>query len=63
MKRSAINDYFLDNGINVLCVTEKWLYNDGDEAKYHDLAPPDYNATSFPCVTSICRGIAFAVCE
>ena len=39
MKRSAVNEYILSNGTDILCVTETWLRAAGDEAKCRDLEP------------------------
>ena len=46
-KRTAINDFILDNAVDIFCVTESW-YPGGDEAKCADLAPPGYKTLSFP---------------
>ena len=38
-KRSAINDFIVDNDVDVLCLTETWILPNGDEAKCSDLSP------------------------
>ena len=38
-KRSAINDFIVDNYVDVLCLTETWIIPSGDEAKCSDLSP------------------------
>ena len=38
-KRSAINEFILDNGVDLFCVAETWLCAAGDEAKCKDLSP------------------------
>jgi hypothetical protein len=63
-KRSAINEFILKNGTDILCLTETWLREAGDEAKCRDLAPPGHTTTSFPRFTTTCgRGLAFVVSD
>ena len=45
-KRSAINDFILSNHIDILCVTETWFRETGDEPKLRDLAPAGYTTMS-----------------
>ena len=47
-KRTAVNDFILDNDVDIFCVTESWLNPSGDEAKRADLAQPGYKTLSFP---------------
>jgi len=47
-KRTAIQQYLLDNDIDIFVVTETWLRPQGDEAKVKDLTPPNYTTISFP---------------
>lgn len=61
-KRSAINDFIIDNEVDVLCLTETWLLPRGDEAKCSDLSPPGYKTWSFPRA-SRGGGVAFVVAE
>ncbi|XP_070212567.1 uncharacterized protein [Littorina saxatilis] len=63
-KRSAINEYILSNDVDIMCVTETWLREAGDEAKCRDLAPPGYTTSSFPRSTATRGGgIAFVVSD
>ena len=52
--------FFLDNDVDIFCVTESWLNPRGDGAKCADLAPPGYKTLSFPH-SSRGGGIAFVV--
>ena len=61
-KRSAINDFIVDNAVDVLCLTETWLLPSSDEAKCSDLSPPGYRTLSFPR-PSRGGGIAFVVAD
>ena len=47
-KRTTINDFILDNDVDIVCFTESWLNPSGDEAKCADLAPPGYKISPFP---------------
>nr|KAG5691975.1 hypothetical protein BaRGS_011366 [Batillaria attramentaria] len=47
-KRCEIASFVLDNGIDILFITETWLKASGDEAKCVDLAPPGFTVKSFP---------------
>ena len=63
-KRSAINDFILSNHIDILCVTETWFRETGDEPKLRDLAPAGYTTMSYPRPTTTCGGgIAFVVSD
>ena len=63
-KRSAINDYILSENVDILCVTETWLKESGDEPKLLDLSPPGYTPFSFPRPTTTCGGgIAFVILD
>ena len=48
VKCSAISDFFLDNDVDIFCITESWLNPSGDEVKCADLALPGYKTLSFP---------------
>jgi exonuclease III len=48
IKRTAINDFVLDNDIDMLLLTETWLRSSGDEAKCTDLTPTGYKLHSVP---------------
>ena len=61
-KRSAVNDFIVDNNVDVLCLTETWLLPSGDEAKCSDLSSPGYRTLSFPR-PSRGGGIAFVVAD
>ena len=61
-KRSAINDFIVDNAVDVLCLTETWLLPSGDEATCSDLSPLGYRILSFPR-PSRGGGIAFVVAD
>jgi hypothetical protein len=63
-KRSAVNDFILFNDIDILCVTETWFKESGDEPKLRDLAPAGYTTKSFPRPTTTCGGgIAFVISD
>ncbi|KAL8591391.1 hypothetical protein ACOMHN_022198 [Nucella lapillus] len=63
-KRSAVNDFILSNDIDILCVTETWFKESGDEPKLRDLAPAGYTTKSFPRLTTTCGGgIAFVITD
>lgn len=47
-KRSAINDFIVDQNVDLFCLTESWFRPTGDEPKCHDLSPPGYKTLSFP---------------
>ena len=61
-KRSAINDFIMDNDVNVLCLTETWLLPSTDEAKCSNLSPPGCRTLSFPHPSSD-DGITFVVTD
>ena len=63
-KRSAVNEFILSNDIDILCVTETWFKESGDEPKLRDLAPAGYTTKSFPRSTTTCGGgIAFVISD
>ena len=63
-KRSAVNDFIISNSIDILCVTETWFKESGDEPKLQDLAPAGYTPMSFPRPTTTCGGgIAFVISD
>ena len=47
VKRSAVDEYILSNGTDILCVTETCLRAAGDEVKCRDLAPPGFPPPPF----------------
>ena len=47
-KRTAINQFILDNDVDILFLTETWLKPQGDSSKCADLAPVGYVVRSFP---------------
>ena len=47
-KRSEINHFIFDNGIDVFFLVETWLKDLGDEPKIADVTPIGYAARSFP---------------
>ena len=57
-KRSAINDFIIENAVDAFFITETWLCTEGDEPKCRDLSPPGYSSMSFPRPT---RGGGIAV--
>ena len=38
----------IQNNIDIMLLKETWLRPAGDEAKFADLAPPEYSVPSFP---------------
>ena len=61
-KRTAVNDFIVDNDVDVLCLTETWLLPSGDEAKCSDLSSPGYRTLSFPRASRD-GGIAIVVAD
>jgi len=47
-KRSEINHFIFDNGIDVFFLVKTWLKDSGDEPKIADVTPIGYAARSFP---------------
>jgi hypothetical protein len=64
-KRTAIQEFIVDNDVDIMQLTETWLRESGDEAKCADITPSGYKMYSFPRHTSerVKRGggIAFIV--
>ena len=52
-----IYDLIVDNSIDVLMLTETWLYSDGDEAYIAAMTPAGYEFRSFPRTGSRGGGI------
>ena len=52
-------DLIVDNSVDVLMLTETWLYSNGDEAYIAALSPAGYEFRSFPRAGSRGGGIGF----
>ncbi|KAL8582552.1 hypothetical protein ACOMHN_063150 [Nucella lapillus] len=46
-KRTAIQEFIMDNDVDIMELTETLLRETGDEAKCVDITPPDYTMYSF----------------
>ena len=47
-KTHSIQELLIDEDLDVLALTEAWLYDKGDESYIPDLAPKGYTCRSFP---------------
>ena len=54
-----IYDLIVDNSVDVLMLTETWLYSNGDEAYIAAMTPAGYEFRSFPRTGSRGGGIGF----
>ena len=61
-KRAAINDFIIDKKVDIMCVTETWLRESGDEPQCKDLSPLGYTTYNFPR-PSHAGGIAFILSD
>ena len=60
-KASDIHEMIFDDGIDILLMTETWLYAQGDEACIAEMTPRGYMLRSFPRTGSRGGGIASIV--
>ena len=47
-KAIELNEVIIDHNIDIMCIVESWLKENGDETVMHELTPPGYKISSFP---------------
>ena len=58
-KTEMISDQLIEQDIDILCITETWLHEQGDDHILAMLRPPGYEIKSFPRIDQRGGGVAF----